>query len=278
MTDQDQPFGFYKLPPFLAKLLKAAQSSPASWWGRRQALFLRKIVLKSYANNIIDAKVEGVRARFHLNDNVSERKFLFTPQFFDVSERNLIQNELPKDGVFVDVGANAGIYTLSACNHLGPNGKCLSIEPNPAVRVRLQNNISYNDFKVQPIIAPYGVSDVAGEFTLYLGGDNFGGASLIKDHANTDQSIQVKCYPLIDIVQDHGITHIDILKIDIEGAENTALRPFFDTADRALYPRYLIVENSREVRESGLIDFLTDHKGYNLLETTRMNFILKISS
>lgn len=279
MTSIAQVFGTYSLNPPLNTLLKWAQNCPQSWAGRRMALALRKITLLSYAGNIVDAEVEGVRARFHLNDNVSERKYLFTPQFFDAFERQIIAENLPKNGTFVDIGANAGLYTLTASKYLGAHGHCLSIEPNPAVRVRLENNIAFNNFKNNITVAPYGVSDVAGQFKLYLGQGNLGGSSLIQGQNQCDDGIDVKCYPLTDILENYNISKIDILKIDIEGAENSALRPFFEESEASIWPRFIIIENSPEVKDSGLIGFLQQGPyQYELLKETRMNFVLARNS
>lgn len=274
--NQNKPenFGTYSLPDFGQKLMKIAQGFPATWMGRRGALAMRKIVSKLYKKDVIDAEVEGVRVRCHMNDNVSERKFLFTPQFFDVDERKLISAELPRDGIFLDIGANAGLYTLWASKHLGDDGKCISIEPNPAVRRRLQENLALNGFTERVKIIPFGVSDAAGHFTLYLDEKNLGGSSIVKTHDKKSSAIDVKCYPLADILNDCQIDKLDILKIDIEGAEAKVLRPFFDTVDASLYPGHMIIENSQDVRESGLIDYLMADKGYRLVKTTRMNFIL----
>ena len=50
--------------------------------------------------------------------------------------------------------------------------------------------------------------------------------------------------PLLALVQEHGFERIDALKIDIEGAEDLALLPFFEQAARALWPRLVFIENN----------------------------------
>jgi len=268
-------FGTYELSDLRARLLRNAQLQPKNWCGRRLALLFRKVFLKTYHGHIIDAELDGLKMRFHLNDNVSERKYLFTPQFFDVDERDLIAKNLPEHGVFIDIGANAGIYTLTAAKYLGALGRVISIEPNPVVRKRLEDNWSFNDFKCQHDILPIGVSDQGGSFDLYLDTTNLGGSSLVEGRKNQEKKIEIKCYPILDVLKDQKIDKIDILKIDIEGAEERALRPFFETADSAVFPDHIIIENDKAQWESGLIDWLTSEMcQYNLIKETRMNIIL----
>ena len=279
MSEADtKAFGTYELTGLHKRLLSMAQNQPANWLGRRVALALRKIILKTYKDSCIDAELEGLKIRFHTNDNVSERKYLFTPQFFDVSERRLIADHLPKTGgVFIDIGANAGIYTLTAAKYMVDNCRLLAIEPNPVVKSRLENNLSFNAFTADIQVLPVGISDKSGSFTLYLDKTNLGGSSLHEGRDNQGEGIEIPCYPLKEVLAENKIEKIDILKIDIEGAEEQALRPFFQHSDRSLWPRHMIIENDARQWESGLIDWLCeDARGYTHVKTTRMNIILSL--
>jgi FkbM family methyltransferase len=272
---QSEDFGAYALKGVHKSLLSMAQAQPKNWVGRRVALALRKIILKTYRGHLIDSTLDGLKIRFHTKDNVSERKYLFTPQFFDVFERDLIAKKLPKDGVFVDIGANAGLYTLTAAKHLGDKGRTISVEPNPVVRQRLEQNLKFNNFPAKVATIPCGVSDSNGSFTLYIDKTNLGGSSLHAGRDNQGEGIEIPCRTLADILDESKISKIDILKIDIEGAEEQALRPFFEMADQDLWPDHMIIENDAKQWESGLIDWLIDkERGYALIKTTRMNIVL----
>ena len=56
--------------------------------------------------------MDGLQFEFFLRDNNSEKKYLFMPWRFDERERRFLVDSIPADGVFVDIGANVGIYTL----------------------------------------------------------------------------------------------------------------------------------------------------------------------
>lgn len=269
MTDVVSPFGTYKLNDRQAQLLRWAQGMPVGWLGRRGALLLRKSLLMGNLS-VIDAVVDGLMMRLYMKDNVSERKFLFMPQFFDRLERDLLKKHLKPGAIFVDIGANAGIYSLSAAPLVGHEGRVLSIEPNPALVDRLVFNMTLNGFDHQMLVEQAGISDREGYFDLVLDEKNLGGASIVAVRSN--EKITVRCHTLFDIVMKYHLPRITALKIDIEGAEDRALAPFFEKAPETLYPGLLIVENSPQDWKQDL-KAVVAKAGYRLLQTTRMNLI-----
>lgn len=269
MADTTSPFGTYSLNRREAQLLRWAQSMPVSWLGRRAALALRKLVLMK-DRPIVDAVADGLQFRFYMNDNVSERKYLFMPQFFDWYERKALRGFLSEGGTFVDIGANAGVYTLTAAACIGAEGRVLAIEPNPAVLERLNFNAALNGFSGRIIVEQSCVGDREGEVELSLDDTNLGGSSLVEERSS--RKITVPCRKLLDVVAGHAFTRIDALKIDIEGAEDLALIPFLQEAPEELLPRLMIIEKSPSQWKGDLKSALKK-AGYVLVETTRMNFV-----
>ena len=260
-------FGVYAPAPFLMPLLKSAQSMPVNWAGRRLALILRKIFL-ILGRSPVDAEVGGVRMRFHTDDNVSERKFLFMPQFYDVEERRFIRDTLGPGRVFVDIGANAGIYTLAAAL---TGAQVLSVEPNPKALERLRLNIALNGFEERVTVEAVGIAEKAGAFMMELDATNLGGGSLVPGWSASGAEIEVPCLALLDVLRRNAIAGVDILKIDIEGAEDRALVPFLRDAPPTLLPRIMIMEGS----DNWALDLKSAciKAGYTLSRKTRMNFI-----
>jgi len=266
-NDLQKPFGTYVLNKHQGQLLHWAQSMPLGWLGRRAALILRKAVL-AQGQPIIDSIVDGLKLRLYMRDNVSERKFLFMPQFCDPYERSLLKERLAEGSIFVDVGANAGVYTLTAAALVGASGKVLSIEPNPVVLERLSFNAALNGFEKRIICEQAGVSDTEGSFDMTLDDSNLGGSSLVAERSS--HKITVACQKLLSIVQKHQLPKIDAIKIDIEGAEDKALIPFLAEAPQQLYPKLIILENSPNDWKQDLPAALKK-AGYTLQKTTRMN-------
>ena len=260
--------------PFVAGLISTAQRCPHNWFGKQLALVLRKIVLLTNEQPL-DAAVGAIRLRYYLHDNVSERKFLFMPWLYDQQERDLIARELPGDGVFVDIGANVGLYTLWACRTLTGRGTVIAIEPNPRVYDRLifnlQANRSQNPDWPQVRTLPIAIGDKEAQLELHLDRTNLGGGSLIS-HPGSAGSITVSSRTLMSVLSECGAARIDILKIDIEGAEDLALFPFLSSASEQLLPRYLIIENSEHRWRSDLVSAIAQ-RGYAVAFRTRMNTI-----
>ena len=96
----------------------------------------------------------------------------FMPWRFDLAERTLLVEAMPDDGIFVDVGANVGIYSLYVARHLGRNGRVLSFEPNPAAYERLETNVRLNNEALCCSISPLqlGIADQESFLDLHLYG------------------------------------------------------------------------------------------------------------
>lgn len=271
MGGDTEAFGTYAPSGFWQSYLHWLHRIPNNATGRKLALALRKPFIKAVPSPV-DAEMQGIRMRVYLHGNISERKFLTMPQFVDVYERQCIREHLPVDGVFIDIGANAGIYTLNAARHLGPKGQVLAIEPHPVMRGRIATNVALNDFSATINIAPYGVSAEEGTFRLHLHGSNLGESSLVHSHGE-NEGIEVLCKPLEAILAEYGIDKVDMLKIDIEGAEDKALMPFFQTAPAELFPQWIIIEDSRKEWDTGFLPLL-ETRGYAIDKVARMNLVL----
>jgi hypothetical protein len=148
--------------------IKLTRGLPETWLGRRLALWLRKPVIKSLGQHPVDIEVLGAKMRLFTHDNVSEKRVLFTPQFFDATEIALLRQMVHHGFQFADVGANAGIYSLAVAAMAGAQAKIVAVEPQPQMLERLRTNIALNSF-TQIHVAPCAVGDGVGEITLHFG-------------------------------------------------------------------------------------------------------------
>jgi FkbM family methyltransferase len=146
---------------------------------------------------------------------------------------------------FVDVGANVGYFTLLAST-LG--ARVVAYEPTPSVFARLRENVDLNGFQ-QAQLVNAAVMDKPGTLSLHLSGDD--------PEANTrfgdgPQSVRVPAVSLDEDLAARGIEHVDLLKIDAEGAEAFVL----DGATRLLSspnpPAILVEVNAFTLRSAGL--------------------------
>lgn len=250
MTDDNSPFGKYSLKGTKKILYNICRTLGKGWLNQRFALILRKAVLYDNTTPIIDAYTEGFRIRYYPYDNLSDRFFLFMPQFFDVMERQFLEMTLSPESTFIDIGGNSGFYSLFAANIIR-DGKILSFEPHPEVVKRLTYTIDINNLSELISIKNIGVADENKMFHLSVNPTNLGGSSIVLSHKDKPdylkRTFQVPCRPLLHVLQEEGIEEIDLLKIDIEGAEHLALTPFFEKSPKSLFPKNIIIESDDRI-------------------------------
>jgi FkbM family methyltransferase len=276
MTDPtgSRPFGAYPPSAFQSFLMALGHRMPSNWAGRRGASLIRS-VLKRWSDQPIDAVRLGSRMRLHANGNASEKRLMTSPQFFDPEELAILEKALRPDFVFVDIGANAGTYTLFVASRVGSGGRILAIDPHPVARQHLQCNLNLNGIG-WVTIAPVALSDVSGTLQLFINDRNIGSSSI---DANVEaggpkRAIEVPTRTLLSLVEDEGLTRIDAIKIDVEGVEDRILAPFFKAAAPSLWPRLLLMEDSRSAWKSDLLALL-HQSGYAIVLETGGNIVMR---
>lgn len=116
----------------------------------------------------------------------------------------------------LDIGANHGIYALSAAKAVGANGKVWAIEPTPLTFNRLTQSKERNGFE-QMTLLNYALSSAEGELKFYISSSSELN-SLVADSPD-QESITVTAKTLDSLLREHDITNVDFLKIDAEGEE-----------------------------------------------------------
>jgi FkbM family methyltransferase len=246
MTHSTQPFGTYAPTGLVRWIVAQTQRLPDENWGaRRLALILRRFAIRMLRGRPLDVERYGARMRLHPYNNNCEKKVLFTPQFFDPVERRLLAERLRPDCVFIDVGANVGAYTLFVAGQSGPGARILAVEPQPDIFDKLAFNIAQNPFGTVKAVA-CAVADAPGELTLFVDQRNSGESSLKVVGTNEGAAIQVPAVTLLDLVRGEGISRIDAIKLDTEGAEDLILEPFLRTAPPSLHPGLIILEDGTD--------------------------------
>ena len=134
----------------------------------------------------------------------------------------LVDNVLrPGDTVF-DVGAGIGEETLVFAKYTNPNGRIFSFEANPRTVRCLAKTAQRNGLESVMIIAA-AVTDHAGHVKITDNRAHIQNSILFSDN---NSFIDVSAVTLDDFVESHRIDRIDLLKMNIEGAETPALLGF----------------------------------------------------
>jgi len=144
---------------------------------------------------------------------------LFLYGSFEIAETRLIQSLLRPGMTFLDIGANIGYYTVIGARLVGPSGKVHCFEPHPEIRARLQDNIARNGFQ-NVVVHGEAVAENSGTVSFFVSAyDENQGVSSILPGSGRRESQPVPSVSLDDFVAGLGPGGVDLIKMDIEGAE-----------------------------------------------------------
>jgi FkbM family methyltransferase len=226
------------------------------------------MAMRALRGRPLDVETFGARMRLYPYNNVCEKRILFTPQYFDPAERDLLRARMRPDFAFIDVGANIGGYSLFVAAAAGQRARILAIEPQPDIFERLIYNIRQNPFANIKAI-DCAVADRDTEVTLFIDPRNRGESSMrIVNDEMDGTEIKVPGKALATIVAEEGFSRIDAMKLDVEGAEDLILEPYFREMPQALWPQLLLMEFSRQLWTIDLAALLL-HLGYRQVLRTR---------
>jgi len=186
-------------------------------------------------------------------DDYVSRQILETGQWERDSWR-VVQQHLQNGATFIDVGAHIGYYSLKAAPVVGPSGRVLAIEPNPDTVRKLRDNIQASGAR-SVTVEPVACADTEGTLELFAAPEaNTGETSLSRANASQSgaavNSYQVRARPLDDIIRDAGVSRVDAVKIDVEGAELLVLKGARETMAR-FHPMILVEIVDSQLRAMG---------------------------
>lgn len=139
----------------------------------------------------------------------------------------------PGDHV-VDVGASFGLYTVLAANHVGPVGRVYAFEPDPGSARRLREHIRLNNVTDRVVVRQSAVGDTDGDIGFLV--DNGVESTVLTDPG---VGAQVKIVRLDTAL---GAERIDVMKIDVEGYEESVVAGAMGVLKGPNGPRCLYIE------------------------------------
>ena len=152
-------------------------------------------------------------------------QYLFNPVPFEAHELDFVKRYLKLGMNFFDVGANGGLYTLIAARRVGATGIVHAFEPGPEAFELLRHNVQLNDLgnvKANQVA----ISDNDGTAQFAICSD--GALSSFSQNTLPQQVIKswvdVTTRTLDTYVIGNDLKHVDMIKIDVEGAETLVLK------------------------------------------------------
>lgn len=125
---------------------------------------------------------------------------------------------LRKDGVFMDVGANVGLFSLLAAHRLVPNGRVVAFEASPRIFSCLERNWQRNPHQCLTLFHRAVTRSSGDEMSFYDAPEaKFGMGSLANRFSSS--AAVVKSISLDDAAEQLGLPRVDVIKVDVEGFE-----------------------------------------------------------
>lgn len=168
--------------------------------------------------------------------DVSLTPEIYCNGYYELREELFVGRALKGGDVFIDVGANIGVFSLLAASRVGPFGRVYAYEPNPTVADLLRRSAIMNWMHERLIVRVVAVGKAKGEAELTipmvrlgdaaLSGDKPGGA--LAEHAlryagDAAEKRRIKV-PIVSLDDEFPCDiPIRFLKIDAEGHETKVL-------------------------------------------------------
>jgi FkbM family methyltransferase len=142
---------------------------------------------------------------------------------FELTELRFIEAYLSRGDIFIDVGANIGLFTLLAAEIVKGAGQVHCFEPSSRTFSRLTENISRNGFN-NVHTNQCALSNEAGELELYVSTDGHDAwNSLAGQLAGNEGRTEVVSVTTIDAYCQSRKLTPTIMKIDVEGWEKNVI-------------------------------------------------------
>lgn len=182
-----------------------------------------------------------------------------------------IERRLKPGDVFIDAGANIGVYTVLASRLVGPSGRVIAVEMMPDTADRLEAHVRINELHNVTVVRQ-ALSDASGGIvTATVQAGKFGQATIAEDSERygLGTRIEVTSTTLDDVTA--GIASIALMKMDLEGAEMPALRGGASTMTKL---QALVYESWGTTRsESHPVDKMLGESGFRLAQIDGNNWL-----
>ncbi|HKN75906.1 MAG TPA: FkbM family methyltransferase [Candidatus Acidoferrum sp.] len=147
---------------------------------------------------------------------------------FERAELEFILQVLQPGTTFFDVGANIGLFSLAAGKKLcGHPSTLYAFEPCPSTFASLEKNLLKNELATIHAVR-VALSDQSGEANLYINAALKDALNSLEDPSHCDAEVvgreRVQTITLDDFVKRKNIARVDVMKVDVEGAELLVFR------------------------------------------------------
>jgi len=201
----------------------AQRGSPARAGAR--ARVRRRLLAAAYCwieraipNRYFLLRPRGMRFQVYLNLRESPMMMSRYLGRYEPQKTAFLQSAIKPGMTVVDVGVNKGYYSLLAASLLQGKGRVLSFEPSPENCRWIRRSIAANGYECVSLFE-MALSDKEGEITLHMGTTSGSHSITETSRGRTGESITVKAGTLDAVLAEQRVDRVDVVKIDVEGAE-----------------------------------------------------------
>jgi len=223
MHKSDLAFVFAAQVPYLAKWtlrawVRLAHLASRPSWADHWAVEKMTETL-AYRVPVWTRLGNGQKIRVALNDWIGRR--IYEHGYYEPDTVRLVEALLQKDMVVLDVGAHVGQYSLIASRLVGEGGEVHSFEPDPQTFDWLESNARANRLRNVTLNQTAVASDQGPRRLHFSKVRDTGSNSLVeqKDYSRSGRWCVVPCTTLDAYASANGLSRIDFIKADVEGAE-----------------------------------------------------------
>jgi FkbM family methyltransferase len=174
--------------------------------------------LQAERNTPVLVELPDFKLYARLNDNFIGAVIARDKQY-EPHVTRVLEGFLARGGVFVDVGANIGYFSLLAAARVGPAGRVFAFEPNSANCELLRNSAAANGFEGRIDLHCVAVAEARQRIAFATAGVDSNGRVINPAEAAAEVAPlpMVEAVALDDVLAD--CDRVDVIKIDTEGAE-----------------------------------------------------------
>ena len=167
--------------------------------------------------------VDGRRLYADLSTGMSDLIYFLGE--YERAVTRVVRSIVRPGDVCLDIGANMGWYTTLLHELAGPSGEVHAFEPVPAIFAALDRNVALLDQRTNVHLRNLALGDSPGAVPIHLFAGLPNGHASMSDMGRDDaETVEVALITLDSYLDAEDVAPVDVVKMDIEGAELGCLR------------------------------------------------------
>jgi len=231
----------------------------------------RRVGRVLFASHLLHAKDEEIQGRYgctyklpNLQESVAYD--IFVNGIYEKETHKFLHDRIDSNGIFLDLGANIGAITIPLCTTRA-DIKVFAVEAAPWIYEYLSGNVRKNELSTRVTCINKALTDISGQqLPFYSPQGKFGKGSL--SPVFTQTATIVETITVSDLIAQHDIQKVSLIKIDIEGFELLAFKGAADLLSGSDAPDILFEfvdwAEERAGLEPGSAQKFLLHCGYRL--------------